>query len=87
MIRRGGRGSSVEKARSGEECRRYGKREEDCGGVIRIANVGTEGVKVCDIGDVADEPGRGCGKAEEVLVVPEGLCGECWSRKAIVAWR
>jgi len=29
----------------------------------------------------------GCGGAEEVLVVPEGLCGDCWSRKAIAAWR
>jgi hypothetical protein len=35
-------------------------------------------------------PGRecpGCGKAAEVLVVPAGLCGDCWSRKAIAAWK
>jgi hypothetical protein len=70
--------------------------------VIRIGSVGTEDGGVCDIGDLvdaADERDRGCGTAfagagipgmwgaEEVLVVPEGLCGDCWSRKAIAAWR
>jgi hypothetical protein len=29
----------------------------------------------------------GCGKAAEVMVAPEGLCGDCWSRKAIAAWK
>ncbi|MGB7434967.1 MAG: hypothetical protein WBW49_06055, partial [Candidatus Acidiferrum sp.] len=28
-----------------------------------------------------------CGKTAEVLVMPEGTCGDCWSRKAIAAWK
>ena|SRR5208282_6212825 len=28
-----------------------------------------------------------CHKPAEVLVAPEGMCGECWSQKAIAAWR
>jgi len=28
-----------------------------------------------------------CGKLGEVLVVPEGVCGDCWSRHAIAGWR
>jgi hypothetical protein len=28
-----------------------------------------------------------CGKDAEVWVVPQGLCGSCWSREAIAAWR
>ena len=29
----------------------------------------------------------GCGKAAEVMVVPEELCGDCWSKRAIAAWK
>jgi hypothetical protein len=29
----------------------------------------------------------GCGKPAEVVVVPGELCGDCWSRKAIAAWK
>ena len=29
----------------------------------------------------------GCGRDAEVLVVPDGLCGDCWSKRAIAAWR
>ena len=29
----------------------------------------------------------GCGKRAEVVVLPEGLCGDCWSKKAIAAWK
>lgn len=35
-------------------------------------------------------PARKCPECKgetEVLVMPEGLCGECWSRRAIAAWR
>jgi hypothetical protein len=28
-----------------------------------------------------------CGQRAEVLVVPGGLCGDCWSKQAIAAWR
>jgi len=28
-----------------------------------------------------------CGKPAEVVVVPEELCADCWSKKAIAAWR
>ena len=29
----------------------------------------------------------GCGKRAEVVVLPGGLCGDCWSRKAIATWK
>jgi len=29
----------------------------------------------------------GCEKDAEVLVVPGGLCGDCWSKQAIAAWK
>jgi hypothetical protein len=29
----------------------------------------------------------GCKQVTEVVVVPEGLCGNCWSKKAIAAWK
>ena len=29
----------------------------------------------------------GCKKETEVWVVPEGLCGDCWARNAIVKWK
>lgn len=29
----------------------------------------------------------GCGRAAEELVVPDGLYGDCWSKRAIAAWR
>ena len=35
-------------------------------------------------------PGRkcpGCGKRAEVVVLPEGLCGDCSSKKAIATWK
>lgn len=28
-----------------------------------------------------------CKSETELMVVPEGLCGECWSRKAIAEWK
>ena len=28
-----------------------------------------------------------CGKPAEVVVVPEELCADCWSKKAIAAWK
>jgi len=35
-------------------------------------------------------PARRCparGKHTEVIVIPTGLCGDCWSHQAIAAWR
>lgn len=50
--------------------------------LIRLMNV---------VGEVElRSPGRecpGCGKVAEVLVVPQELCGDCWSRAAIATRR
>jgi len=29
----------------------------------------------------------GCGKRAEVVVLPQGLCGDCWSKNAIATWK